>query len=236
MVKKLLILLILLLFVNTAAAATIHGSVYNLYLDKQSDAIVTIDTLPKQTFVSKNGTYSFEVPIGDYDLKAEYYKANELISSAEENVSITNEGDFVVDLILFPSFLEEEEYFNETELEINGELDESIWDKLLFGGFVALLIKAIIILVSVIVIIFIATKALKKVKKIEDKIELDDKKELIEQVIDFIKAKGGRTTQKDIRKEFFSSEAKISLILTELEHKKKIEKIKKGRGNVIILK
>ena len=32
------------------------------------------------------------------------------------------------------------------------------------------------------------------------------------------------------------SEAKISLILTELEHKGQIEKVKKGRGNVIILK
>ncbi len=32
------------------------------------------------------------------------------------------------------------------------------------------------------------------------------------------------------------SEAKISLILTELEHKGKVEKIKKGRGNVILLK
>ena len=32
------------------------------------------------------------------------------------------------------------------------------------------------------------------------------------------------------------SESKISLILTELEHKGKIEKVKRGRGNVILLK
>ena len=32
------------------------------------------------------------------------------------------------------------------------------------------------------------------------------------------------------------SESKVSLILTELEHKGKIERVKKGRGNVILLK
>jgi len=40
-----------------------------------------------------------------------------------------------------------------------------------------------------------------------------------------------------LRKEMlYLSEAKISLILTELEHKGKIEKIKKGRGNVIVVR
>ena len=42
--------------------------------------------------------------------------------------------------------------------------------------------------------------------------------------------------QKDIRKNFPSSEAKISLILTELEEKGIIKKIKRGRGNIIVLK
>ncbi|HLD88847.1 MAG TPA: hypothetical protein VI894_01435 [Candidatus Nanoarchaeia archaeon] len=45
----------------------------------------------------------------------------------------------------------------------------------------------------------------------------------------------GRTTQKDIRKEIPLSEAKISLVLSDLEAKKLIKKIKKGRGNIIIL-
>ena len=56
------------------------------------------------------------------------------------------------------------------------------------------------------------------------------------EILRFIKEKGGRVTQKDIRKRFPSSEAKISLLISELEHKGKLEKIKKGRGNIIILK
>ena len=42
-------------------------------------------------------------------------------------------------------------------------------------------------------------------------------------------------TQKEIRKHFAMGEAKISLLITELEALNKIKKIKKGRSNVIIL-
>jgi uncharacterized membrane protein len=45
-----------------------------------------------------------------------------------------------------------------------------------------------------------------------------------------------RITQKEIRKEVPLSEAKISLIISEMEHRGIIEKIKKGRGNIIVLK
>jgi len=55
-------------------------------------------------------------------------------------------------------------------------------------------------------------------------------------LIKIIKREGGRTTQKYIRKQIPLSEAKISLMIAELEHKGIIEKIKKGRGNIIILK
>ena len=58
----------------------------------------------------------------------------------------------------------------------------------------------------------------------------------MEQIIKIIKREGSRTTQKEIRKQIPLSEAKISLMIAELEHKGIIEKIKKGRGNIIILK
>ena len=70
--------------------------------------------------------------------------------------------------------------------------------------------------------------------RIEQKEEHEDND--IGQIINLIKQEGGRTTQKDIRKQIPLSEAKISLMLAELEHKGIIEKIKKGRGNIIILK
>ena len=50
-----------------------------------------------------------------------------------------------------------------------------------------------------------------------------------------LKGNKGRMTQKELRKHFPMSEAKISLMIAELESMGKIKKIKKGRGNIIIL-
>ncbi|HLD33627.1 MAG TPA: hypothetical protein VJB66_02795, partial [Candidatus Nanoarchaeia archaeon] len=58
----------------------------------------------------------------------------------------------------------------------------------------------------------------------------------LQQVIDFLKSQDGRSTQKDIRKQFPQSEAKISLMIADLENRKLVEKIKKGRGNIVILR
>ena len=59
--------------------------------------------------------------------------------------------------------------------------------------------------------------------------------DITKQIIHIIKEEGGRTTQKLIRKKIPLSEAKISLAITELVANGKIKKIKKGRGNIIIL-
>ncbi|PIU72321.1 hypothetical protein COS79_03525, partial [Candidatus Woesearchaeota archaeon CG06_land_8_20_14_3_00_33_13] len=54
-------------------------------------------------------------------------------------------------------------------------------------------------------------------------------------IIKIIKDNKGRVTQKEIRKQIPLSEAKISLMITELEDKGIVKRIKKGRGNIIIL-
>lgn len=54
-------------------------------------------------------------------------------------------------------------------------------------------------------------------------------------VIATIEKNGGRITQLDLRKSLPYSEAKISLIISELEDAGYLKKIKRGRGNVLIL-
>jgi uncharacterized membrane protein len=49
-----------------------------------------------------------------------------------------------------------------------------------------------------------------------------------------IMKKGGRVTQKELRGEMKCSEAKVSLMLDDLEDRGYIKKIKKGRSNIII--
>lgn len=57
----------------------------------------------------------------------------------------------------------------------------------------------------------------------------------LKEVVHIIEKNGGRITQLDLRKALPYSEAKVSLMITDLESRGIIKKVKKGRGNVIIL-
>ena len=108
--KRLIIsLLFILLLTNIATAATIQGNIYNLELKKVTNAIITIDTNPQQTLVSKDGTYELNVPEGKYTLKAEY---NSEID--EQEITIEDDSTYKLDLILLPSFEDEEDIINTT--------------------------------------------------------------------------------------------------------------------------
>ena len=78
---------------------------------------------------------------------------------------------------------------------------------------------------------FIAIIILKFIRRKKDEPHLYE----LQEYLDYIK-KHKRVTQKELRKHFPLSEAKISLIITELEAKGYVQKIKKGRGNVILFK
>jgi len=55
--------------------------------------------------------------------------------------------------------------------------------------------------------------------------------------IEILKNYGGRLTQKELREKMPEyGEAKVSLIVAELEQMGVVKKFKKGRGNIIVLK
>jgi uncharacterized membrane protein len=58
----------------------------------------------------------------------------------------------------------------------------------------------------------------------------------LQEVMNIIRGQGGRITQKDLRSKLKYSEGKVSLILADLERRELIEKFKRGRGNVVILR
>tara|TARA_Y100000310_G_C20554076_1_gene749626 strand:- start:241 stop:972 length:732 start_codon:yes stop_codon:yes gene_type:complete len=228
-------LLFLLLALPCSLAATIHGTVYDMELNKAENAIVKVNTVPEQTIVAKDGSYSFNIPNGDYKIEAVYESEFRKYTSTEE-VKVETDGDYVVDMILFPDISEEESLLDE-DIEISDIYPEEeksmIW------------LYVVVLVVAVFIIYYIVFK--KKHKRKEPK-EKEEKKEEPEQasteeltedlankVLSFIKQNDGRTTQKDIRKQFPLSEAKISLVITELEHKGLVKRIKKGRGNIILL-
>ncbi len=251
-----LFVLITLFLVSSVSAATLTGTIYDLNLDTVDDVIIAINTEPQQRYLA-NSTYSFDIPQGKYILIA---KKGNLIT--KEEIKISGGGTFVFDLFLFPSFDDEDEILSEVgglslDDEKKGFAKYPWWSYVIATGiFVFLIIR----------VIRAKKKygPLRKKKKVEERQVEDISKEEfnaeekpekqkeetnkestgnkenenhIEKTLEIIKQNDGRITQKELRKEMMHlSEAKISLIITELEHKGKVEKIKKGRGNVLILK
>ena len=84
-------------------AATVHGTIYDSDIEVVNGVIVTINTLPEQTSVASQGDYSFEVNVGDYFIEFEYFEENQLVYSQIEEISIIEEGNYLIDIILLPN-------------------------------------------------------------------------------------------------------------------------------------
>jgi len=218
--RLIIIIFALMLFTPVVYSATIYGTIYDFSLDKAKDIRVEIDTEPRQFYISKNGSYAFNVPNGDYKIEAKQYFGDLLRSSVSEDIAVKDDGTYVLDLILFPNV-------EEDELEEDIDIIEPFPEREL--KLIPLLILALFLAIAFFVYTKIRKRSVKE--KTEEKEDID-----LNRIIKIIKEEGGRTTQKHIRKQIPLSEAKISLMIDELEHKEVIEKIKKGRGNIIILK
>jgi uncharacterized membrane protein len=233
---------LLLLTLTFTLAATLHGRVFDYSFKVANNSVVAINTVPEQVMVAVDGSYSFNVPQGKYIISAYLNDAfNTTIYFVNDNVSVVDDGDYVLDLIMFPSG-------NLSELDLENGFDDSLESEQTVQ-----IHKAIIVAVSlIIIIIFIwlccaaykKCRVWKKIKSLvpasgektgEEKPEeaLGEESDDLADLSAFI-MKHKRVTQKEIRKEFPVSEAKISLMLTDLESQGKVRKIRKGRGNIII--
>lgn len=219
-----------LLILPFTEAATLKGSIYDSNLNLEKDVLVEISTTPEQKYLSKEGTYIFQLSVGEYELSARK-GLNEVV----EKVKIEQEGEFILDLFLLPDVTEEESLWQETNEELILEDLPKKYETWRYW------VVGIILLLLAIRFLKIRKKygSLKEFrKKVQESKEIrENDQEQLEEVLNIIRKHEGRIKQKILRKELLHwSEAKISLIVTELEHKGKIEKIKKGRGNVLILK
>ncbi len=239
--KKIGSFVFLLLLLNSVFSATISGSVFEWYsFEKLNNVVIEINTTPLQRNVTVDGEYSFEVPSGNYVITAEYYENGSLVYYDEQEIVVSEEGNFVVDLLMFPVFenisdeldaIDFEEIENtiseETLPENNNDLIENNYFMLIFG-------IILIVLIVGIIVYFVYNKKVFESKKENSDEHLDA---YAEEVLALLRRRGNRLTQKEIRDEIKDiGEAKISLIIAELESIGKIKKIKKGRGNIIVLK
>jgi len=223
-IKFIIIQLLLLISLPCSLAATIHGNIYDISLNLVNEVIITVDSVPKQSIVVKEGKYSLDLLPGSYTLN---FSTIDKKYSTKEMIFIDQEGDYIYDVILFPDLSDENELLDE---DINIEVP----DLKPYDGINWIILS----LFSIAFVFFFLFVYLFRKRIIKDSISKDSNSlpdDLKPQVLDFIRKKGLRTTQKEIRKNFAFSEAKISLIISELESERKIKKIKKGRGNIIVL-
>lgn len=244
MKKVPLIFVVLLLALSTISlAATLKGSIYGSDLNLEKDVLVEINSVPEQKILSKDGNYELKLPLGDYQLTA---KKAEIV--VNEKIGITKEGEYTLDLFMISDLEDESDLWNEAdeELVIDVLEEKSRFWKYAFLGLIGLVVAAG-------VYYFLAGKKKTEPKKILAEMpkqagepEQNQAKPLpeerpepgyLERALEIIRKHDGRIYQTELRKEMMDlSEAKVSLILTELEHKGKIEKLKRGRGNAILLK
>jgi len=215
--KLLIIVFFLGVLSYNAFAAKVYGNVYDLSLLKVSGSMITVNSTPQQQLISLDGTYSLEIQNGFYIMKAEKIESGLVVSADTKNITVNQKGEYIIDFILFPNF-------SEDELEVPDIIIPEVPERNLTSllGLMFLLIMGIIFYYFFI-------------KKRSEETE-PDSDDLLNKVIGIIKNEDGRATQKEIRKQLPYSEAKISLVISELEHKGVVEKIKRGRGNVIVLK
>lgn len=240
-VSKLLIaFLFMFVLISSAQASTVHGSIYTWSdFDKPlKNAIVEINSVPVQSKISTDGTYSFDnLPPGNYTIYAKFYRNNILEYSAQENVPIVeSDGNFNIDLLLFPPTDSEIEYLGDMNLTADIDIkNDTPFDTYLIPG-------VLLIILGIVLFIFLVRKK-NKISSEQvpvqqpEKIPRTPEKEMPEDLQDLyalIMKKGGRVTQKELRGDMKCSEAKVSLMLDDLEDRGYIKKIKKGRSNIII--
>ncbi len=255
-----------------ASCAVVHGTAYEWStFEALENVIVEVNSTPPQFLVASSGNYSFDLPEGGYTIRAEYYQNNVLEYCAEENITILRDGEFVLDLLMFPPI--EEEFLYE-EINISEELyDYGEPDETEDGGVSPVFLYAITILAIVIAgyAVFLRKKSNNGEPGSERGVGVDvevgdvgynipddvsepqppieppepleppespEPPELpsdLREVISIVMRSGGRITQKDLRTRLSCSEAKVSLMVTDLTDRGLVKKVKKGRGNVIIL-
>ncbi len=303
--KKILIIAILVIILScvqlcaASDVATVHGAVYEWNSFQPLDnVIVEINTTPPQSMLARYGLYSFKLAPGNYLITASYYRNGVLLAYTEEELTITDDGDYVVDLLLFPAHDKIPVDDDFSDLDYIADILDNEDKTGVFHLYTQLSIVLILLIVTISIyyLVYNRRSAYKRKKihrsdhsvsgaldtptfgsdtsvssisasdgpgsfysqdkhhstdnedvNIEDeninhssektynKLDLKGLPEDLIEVLVIIEKNDGRITQKDLRSKLRHSEAKVSLMVSDLEDRGLIRKFKKGRGNVIIL-
>lgn len=265
--------------------ATVHGITYAWdTLEPLSDVVIDVNSTPPQSIVAKDGIYSFDLMPGDYLITARYYRNNTLTYSKETTFTIEGEGNYVLDLLLYPvsenivtqtvAAATDDPYGANPAEQVTADspaakyLPVAFMLSLLLGGgykiskrhrkakkdkpqagkfdIPGLLSRITYRNASGIKPEF--ENVGKTASITESLIKPADNSEIentdlktpplstdLQEILDIIRGHKGRITQKDLRSRLDYSEVKVSLLLSDLEKRGLIKKLKHGRENIVIL-
>jgi uncharacterized membrane protein len=280
--------------------ATIHGATYESdTLEPLNDTVIDINSNPPQSIVAKNGTYSFELGPGDYIITARYYRNRTVIYSKQTTLKVEDEGNYVLDLLLYP--VSENAVTETIEDETDHASEVNPDEKARTDSFTKTGSSTISYLPVILMFLFLLGGGYKFSRKhnktrrngsqtgkpsktgflakilgkipvsglrrefgnpgeeasttgsvteplTEAAIETADNSEIetaalkrlplsadLREILDIIRGHRGRITQKDLRNRLEYSEVKVSLLLSELEKRGMIKKLKNGRENIVVL-
>lgn len=294
-------LLLLIGPANAIETATIHGAIYEWdTFEPLENVLIEVNSTPPQSIVAKYGIYSLDLAPGDYLIVATYYSGNLLVASTQESITVSDDGDYIIDLLLLPSYSDEGLDDPETanlsrSFEVDSQIIEDDSDS--SSLFTYLLIILILSIVGLSAYIF-SKKGPNNSKEhtlssstsadhfdertnasghnsnisgqnvivsdnlTSSRVDTDDQNGIhfgdiksdsesvdhvddienaslpddLQEILDIVISNGGRITQKELRGKLRYSEAKVSLIVSDLENRGIVEKFKKGRGNIIIIR
>lgn len=264
--KVTMFLLLLSLFIQPVHSAMVSGTVWDYSIMGPAEGfVVEVNTTPLQREVTgDSGEYFFLLEPGRYELYVRMVNASkELELVASQELRIEQEGNYTVDIPVLQSDFALPELPNESEFELPVIPEEKQAEP---SYLMLALLFAISLVVLYFVAKRIwpqqgrmektgepdqsekktsvtapVTQRPRKERAIEAvPIQPSQKKEKLpkdlKEIVDIMKDNEGRITQKDLRKHIPLSEAKVSLMIAELESMGVVKKIKKGRGNILILK
>ncbi|MCL7413511.1 MAG: hypothetical protein M8353_07855 [ANME-2 cluster archaeon] len=252
-----LLLIFLLLLFPMASATTIHGIVYEWSTFEPLDnALVEVNSTPAQFRVAASGVYSFNLPPGEYLIKTRYYTNNALEYYAEDNITVTDMyGDYVFDILVFPWQNEGEDFPDEDIGNITYDVENN--NLPVFDWTYSATALLVLLFVAAVTYYHYRVRTgneeleaargatlLRPVEPVVDPAaeqlesgtpETETLPDDLNEILEIVRRAGGRVTQKELRNKLRCSEAKVSLMVTDLEDRGLVRKVKQGRGNVILL-
>ena len=202
--------------------------------------VVDVKGISHQRIVAVNGQYSLSLSPGEYELQAIYYENNYPVLYALETINLPTDTTYTFDLVLFPV---SEADVNRLVLLGGAETGgaQPAPDPV---GFVDGYFAVALLVLIVVGVLYYFRKQLKKVQaksrapQSKQKLQKEEDEhfdQYCNEVLAILKRSGNRLTQKELREKMSVGEAKVSLIISELEQAGKVKKIKQGRGNIIVL-